>query len=405
MKQLRLILIFILNSLFISAQNLILNPSFEEFSGCPFASSQIWKSPPWKGYSIEYNNACAPQWGFSVPYNPFGFQYANSGIATVGFIPFTDSINVDARELIFQMIPSLIPSRRYCASFFTNLADASRFGIDCMEIYVCVDSVGQTISNIVNPNFIPASPGFPSQVRYKGGIISDTSNWIKIEGSFVAEGGEKYFYMGCLSKQINEVNTQWFTYNNIWPAPGFDPHFSYYFIDDVSLYELNKLPQAQNHAYNCAANTVTLKADTGFNFRWYYLPDTVNVLSTADTFVVDASTAKNVLLRATLCSTEFTDTVAVPKLNCTGIENNALAQGAALFPNPANSMATFTLQGTPPPGTTLHLTDLNGRELRSYAVLGKTTEMHLQGLSAGVYVLSYRYKENVIWKGKLAVMK
>jgi hypothetical protein len=131
------------------------------------------------------------------------------------------------------------------------------------------------------------------------------------------------------------------------------------------------------------------------------LPDTVNVLSTADTFVVDASTAKHVLLRATLCSTEFTDTVFVPKLDCTGLENNALAQGASLFPNPASSLVTFSLQGMPPPGTRLHLTDLNGRELRSFMVQGKTTEMDVSGLANGVYFVSYRYKENVIWKGKL----
>jgi hypothetical protein len=55
----------------------------------------------------------------------------------------------------------------------------------------------------------------------------------------------------------------------------------------------------------------------------------------------------------------------------------------------------------PPPGTSLHLTDLNGRELRSFAVTGKTTEMDVSGLANGVYFVSYRYKENVIWKGKL----
>jgi hypothetical protein len=404
MKSKSLIIYLLLSFLcqFISAQNLIQNPSFETFISCPGNASEIWKAPPWKGVSVDYLNACCLPFGKSVPYNDIAFQPAKTGVAYTGFIAYTDSNIVYFREIPQQILQNtLIKDKRYCGSYFVNLADGSRYGIDCMEIYISKDSVGPAFTDQVGVGLPIVLPGFPSQIKNTKGVLTDTSNWVQIEGSFIAEGGEKYFYMGCLSKWNNEVNKEYFTYPFYFYPPGLEPKFSYYFIDDVSLYELNKLPTAQNHAYNCAAQTVTLRADTGFNFRWYYLPDTVNVLSTADTFVVDASTAKHVLHRATLCSTEFSDTVFVPKLDCTGLENNALAQGASLFPNPASSLATFSLQGVPPPGTQLHLTDLNGRELRSYAVTGKTTVMDVNGLANGVYFVRYQYKENVIWKGKL----
>jgi len=403
MKTILFISLFFVTS-FLFAQNLIQNSSFEDTISCPGNSSEIWKAPPWKGLSVDLHNACGILWGRNLPYNGLGFQYAKTGNGIAGFIAMTDTNYGYWREIPQQILQSpLTKDKKYCGTYHVNLADASRYGIDCMEIYISADSVGPGIWDLINPPTFPNPilPEFPSQIKYKSGIISDTSNWTKVEGSFVAQGGEKYFYMGCLSKFNNEVNKEYFTYDFNFYPPFFNENYTYYFIDDVSLYELNKLPQAQNHAYNCAANTVTLKADTGFNFRWYYLPDTVNVLSTADTLVVDAGTAKNVLLRATLCSTEFTDTVAVPKLDCTGIENNALAQGANLFPNPASTQATLQLGGSPPPGSRLRLLDLHGRELRSMAVLAQNTEVPLHGLPAGVYVAELVVNGQGIWRRKL----
>jgi hypothetical protein len=383
--------------------NLVPNYSLESFSDCPQGSGQISLSNGWYGINtVEYLNACAPNWGNSVPYNfSAGFQYAKTGFGYAGFGPFILTPNLSQPDIYREWLGikiknQLISQKKYCAGFYTNKHNGSNIAIQNLGIYLSSDSVFDTPLNIEIPYPLP-------QVSYKKGIIIDTLNWVLVEGLFTAQGNEKYMIIGSflpsdsINYQIMGIpQSMWTVY-----CPFGVPNVSYYFIDDVSLYELNKLPTAQNHAYNCAAQTVTLRADTGFNFRWYYLPDTINVLSTADTFVVNATQTQNVLLRATLCSTEFTDTVFVPKLDCTGIENNALAQGASLFPNPASSLVTFSLQGMPPLGTKLHLTDLNGRELRSFAVTGKTTEMDISGLANGVYFVSYRYKENVIWKGKL----
>jgi hypothetical protein len=395
--------------------NLVPNPSFEDTINCPTGLyNELGKN--WfqsiEQSTTDYYHRCinllSPDSNIAgIPhFHNVYFQNPRTGnafigIVTTSFFSFNQqvsgdsSISIDYRETIATRIKNILTKdKKYCGSFFANLANGSGYAIKTLGILLNADSL---IDNtLINGYYYPWYP-YPAQIVNKGAVLNDTMNWMKIEGTFKANGTEKYLHIGNFNK-LTECGTttntppQWYT--------GIDS-MAYYLIDDVSLYELNKLPTAQNHAYNCAAQTVTLRADTGFNFRWYYLPDTINVLSTADTFVVDASTAKHVLLRATLCSTEFTDTVFVPKLDCTGIENNALAQGASLFPNPASSLATFSLQGVPPPGTRLHLTDLNGRELRSYDVTGKTTEMDVSGLANGVYFVRYQFKENVIWKGKL----
>jgi len=384
-----------------SQNNLVLNPSLEDYTSCPEGSGELYKAINWYGNSVEFYHSCSPYISKSTPKNSFGFQTPKSGLGYGGFhISLRFYNTYFPSEIAWVKLGEILAKKWYCGGYYVSLVNGSKLATDGFQMYFKSDS--DIVASITSWEQYLAMLPLPAQVTYKNGIISDTANWVNIEGAFWANGGERFVYIGCFkdTMHINGIDVP--NDPNV-SSPG--SGIAYYYFDDAYLYEMGKLPTAQNHAYNCAANTVTLRADTGFNFRWYYLPDTVNVLSTADTFVVDAGTAKNVLLRATLCSTEFTDTVAVPKLDCTGIENNALAQGAALFPNPAGSVATFSLQGTPPPGTTLHLTDLNGRELRSFTVQGKTTELHLQGLSAGVYVLSYRYKENVIWKGKLAVMK
>jgi hypothetical protein len=397
MKFLLVIILTLLMQVFYAQTNLIPNNSLEDHTDCPWGSAELYKAIGWYGIgSVEYFHPCSPYLSVRTPKNSFGFQIPRTGQAYGGFNLAVQMYgNFIPHEIAGAKLMQTLEKKWYCGGYYVSLVNGAKRAIDAFQMYFTVDSL-----YFVNAqqywNILP----LPAQVTYKNGIITDTLNWVNIEGSFLAQGNERFMQIGCFKDSMSINGTNVPGDPNVVPPFG-SPSFVYYYFDDAYLYELNKLPTAQNHAYNCAAQTVTLRADTGFNFRWYYLPDTVNVLSTADTFVVDASTAKHVLLRATLCSTEFSDTVLVPKLDCTGLENNALAQGASLFPNPASSLVTFSLQGMPPPGTRLHLTDLNGRELRSYAVTGKTTEMDVSTLANGVYFVSYRYKENVIWKGKL----
>jgi hypothetical protein len=398
MTSFKIILILIFYFAFVlychSQNNLLLNGNMENYSSCPINGGEIEKCMNWHGNSVEYFHSCSPGLGLSTPQNGIGFQYPHSGEAYGGMYFMRGGFQNNREIATAHLVQPTSKKGFYCGGYSICRVEYCNKATNGFGIFVSADSLPTTLipNQTVGVEYVlPVPAQFTSSIS----PVADTMNWTLIEGAFELEAGLKYFHIGCFkdSTEISVINAP---YASI--ALG---GMSYYYFDDAYLYELNKLPTAQNHAYNCAAQTVTLRADTGFNFRWYYLPDTVNVLSTADTFVVDASTAKHVLLRATLCSTEFTDTVFVPKLDCTGLENNALAQGAALFPNPAGNVATFSLQGMPPPGTQLHLTDLNGRELRSFAVTGKTTEMDVSTLANGVYFVSYKYKENVIWKGKI----
>ena len=104
--------------------NLVNNPSFEQYYGCPDMNAELYKCKYWWGYSTEYYNVCAPQGSFSVPLNTFGFQYAHSGVAYASFGIYAFPMIPAYRETIkTKLIDSLITNKRYCTNFYISLSD------------------------------------------------------------------------------------------------------------------------------------------------------------------------------------------------------------------------------------------------------------------------------------------
>ena len=105
MKKLTFKLLAVMSSVFIFynsfAQNLVSNPSFEEYSSCPDGIGQISYAIGWEpcGPSTEeYFHFCgAPD--YSVPENWFGYQYAATGKAYAALFSY-NVFNPNTREAI-----------------------------------------------------------------------------------------------------------------------------------------------------------------------------------------------------------------------------------------------------------------------------------------------------------------
>jgi hypothetical protein len=87
MKIVFLLLFLVCSSVF--AQNLVYNPSFEEYSNCPDGPARLWyatgcSSPPQN--DAEYLNSCSTVPFYSVPNQIYNYQKAHSGEAFVGCI-------------------------------------------------------------------------------------------------------------------------------------------------------------------------------------------------------------------------------------------------------------------------------------------------------------------------------
>jgi hypothetical protein len=217
-------------------QNLIRNGSFENIS-----PPQNWNN--WSGEFItfsqtpsqrvlldwdeEYSSdlfttACTHTWS-GVPVNVKGYCQPKNGSSYVGFMLFGNGLTNDGKEYIYQQLTSPLQAGKiYCLSFFVSRADRKEYAIENIGAYFSNNV--QTIGSI---GYINKTP----QVVNQNGIITDTINWVQIQGCFTANGGEQYITIGNFNTDAN-TNSLYVGTNN--PIPS-NPEFAYYYIDDITL--------------------------------------------------------------------------------------------------------------------------------------------------------------------------
>lgn len=210
------------------AQNLVPNPSFEEYSDCPTKPAQLnellyWFNPavhPGLGGTPDYFNVCAsPSSNVDVPNNFGGYQLAHSGMGYSGLISYNYQTNYNYHEFIEAPLTSTLePNACYHFKMYVNLANNSPVTSDAIGVYFS-DTI---ISGINYSSPLPFTP----QIINTNGYIRDTMNWIPITGEYIATGTEKYLIIG---NYTDDINTNYITVNSCCM------HCAYFYIDDVSL--------------------------------------------------------------------------------------------------------------------------------------------------------------------------
>ena len=209
------------------------NWSFEQYDTCPNTTSQINFATNWfqpnlccgPGGSTDYYNQCAPSIA-SVPTNWIGFQSAKTGVAYAGLCPYYSVLAPDRNReyLETQLDSALVQGQKYCVEFYVSLAEKALIAVDAIGAHF---SAGSITNNNISFPYLPFSP----QINTTGNIISDTINWVKISGQFIAAGGERFMTIGNFNTGAN---------TNVILTDSLNG-FAYYYIDDVSVYECNTI--------------------------------------------------------------------------------------------------------------------------------------------------------------------
>lgn len=213
-------------------QNLVPNPSFEEYSQCPdpatldpMPDNMIELATGWgnpTGYSPDYFNSCVPITnGYGVPQNGRGFQNARTGNAYAGLISM---IETDSREYIqTELTQTLIAGKQYLVTFYVSLCEVSTYASNNIGAYFYNNAINLP-SHMWVLSFSPQIANNPVT-----NPLTDTLGWTEVSGTFTALGGEKYMIIG----NFNDDASTDTIHKPVFPSPAWTT--SYHYIDDVSV--------------------------------------------------------------------------------------------------------------------------------------------------------------------------
>ena len=233
--------LFSQNITFDNDSNLIYNPSFEMHSSCPLRIEpygimnevDAWWQPT-RGSSDYYNNCGGKQ--CHVPKNKLGIQMPRTGESMVGiYCSLTDY-----REYIeTELKQPLQKDETYRLSFYVSLSEYSKGAVATIGGLLTKERIDDTTRQMITNNRTKTLPsGIKQQIStfYEPQVVNsfdkplyDTENWMHIEGTFVAEGGERFLTIGNFypMEQSNHIDVR----HTSKILPG-----AYYYIDDVELY-------------------------------------------------------------------------------------------------------------------------------------------------------------------------
>lgn len=205
------------------AQNLVPNPSFEEYTSCPDDQFGIEKAVPWTTYSgtPDLFNACDTTGYVATPTSELiGTKVPFDGVGQAGFIGITFP---HWREILgVSLTQPLNPGTEYFVSFqvarvFGGTGNAT---CDC-----AMNNIGLKFLMHSYSYSEPIGQDNHADVNYSE-VIADTASWTQISGWFTADSAYTHIAIGNFFD--NDHNT--LVYFNDEPFIN-----TYYFVDAVCV--------------------------------------------------------------------------------------------------------------------------------------------------------------------------
>jgi gliding motility-associated-like protein len=244
-------------------QNLVPNHSFEQYVNCPqtvapnsaFLSNHVenWFSASFGISSPDYFNRCNTNFmSAGIPLNYVGEQEPSNGSAYAGIYVWTTS---GFREFVeIQLIHLLQANKTYYIELYVSFAEGISIACHTLGVYFSQNMLWcngcyyfSIIPQIENTKQIQA--------------LTDRENWMKISGTFIAQGGEKYLTIGNF-RDTNNLELDTISSPLPW---GGNPSVSYYYIDDVFLYDYEDWQAWQDSLNNNIPEPNPLKLPNAFS--------------------------------------------------------------------------------------------------------------------------------------------
>jgi hypothetical protein len=265
------------------AQNLVPNPSFEEHKElpCDLNDGKIqdfvveWMQP--LGTTTDYYNSASAS---SCQLNPMNLnRSARSGTGMGGLIGshiFNNFKTTYAEYLEVKLTEPLVPDQAYYVEFYALNRNLVIHSSDILES----NNLGLAFSETLLLDFSNSQPDhlfLKPQVK-ETDIIKADDQWKKISGCFIADKAYEYLIIGTFDTPEATVTNR-LTHQ-------FSNAYAYYFIDDVTLYQMPTSPGAfatTETMFCFDSDQVDLSAEVpGANFYKWETGDTTAAITISD---------------------------------------------------------------------------------------------------------------------------
>lgn len=220
MKLMLSISVLFLCCTFCNSQNLVPNPSFEEYIECPPSAGDFdgfiedWVR--WRG-SPDYFHECSPFAG--VPSSEWNYQDALTGAGYAALANHRIDWNNYREHMAVELIEPLVIGQTYYLSYYVSLC-----WNDGVVGAACNNHCARFTVTEHHPGDPPPLSNWAHIVNEE--IITDTLLWTQVKGSFTADSS--YIYM-VLGNFFDDDNT---AFDNLGDESQLE---AWYLIDEVRL--------------------------------------------------------------------------------------------------------------------------------------------------------------------------
>lgn len=228
-----LVLIFMFTYCQGSGQNLIPNPYFDHVRDCsgysPINYFRDWHTPT----SSKKNRPFHPCLD-NIPFSPYGVnhqKYQKAGKGMISILLLSDENKEYKSYIATPLTKTLQQDISYYVYFYISPKkrqnDSRSMVTNVMGMYLTSEKVQEDILTT-----LPFTP----QIERRGTFFDNFDHWYKIQGKYIAKGGEKYAIIGNFRSDRES------SYKYLNPASGSVPNSAQVFIDDVLIEAFDPLP-------------------------------------------------------------------------------------------------------------------------------------------------------------------
>jgi gliding motility-associated-like protein len=247
MKNLIGISMVLFTSVISLAQNLVPNPSFEELTDCPQERGDLYMAAPWvdvSNFKSTILHACSPDPGFQTPYGGvYSFHYHRIPRSGEGMAQLYIYNNGNDRSLPYLGTPLLDTMKRHMQYYIEFYVSPHVNPLSTSQSFS--DAVGLAFADTLYYEELERNPvafqphisalSLEPAIEHRGTLITDTVNWKRISGCYVAEGTEMFAVIGNFRTGAETMHYM--------PDPPSAPlAASILYVDDVLIMPFDPLP-------------------------------------------------------------------------------------------------------------------------------------------------------------------